>query len=166
MCGSVVKNLPSVWETHVWSLGREDPNQLQYSCLENPSEGGAWQAIVYGVAESDTTKQLTTMWSRAVLGSSCCWNTSHACQQCCESWRQHNSGRARSPYLRSSASINKHSSSSVALSYPKSIIKLIHEKKVLESPVSIIIYHIYRIWKKHDTSNWYRKKHLTDLNTN
>ena len=27
---------------------------LQYSCLENPMERGAWQATVHGVTESDT----------------------------------------------------------------------------------------------------------------
>ena len=27
---------------------------LQYSCLENPVDGGAWQAAVHGVAESRT----------------------------------------------------------------------------------------------------------------
>ena len=31
--------------------------QLQYSCLENPGDGGAWQVAVYGVAqESDMTE--------------------------------------------------------------------------------------------------------------
>ena len=27
---------------------------LQYSCLENPMDGGAWQASVHGVAKSQT----------------------------------------------------------------------------------------------------------------
>ena len=27
---------------------------LQYSCLENPMDGGAWWAAVYGVAKSRT----------------------------------------------------------------------------------------------------------------
>ena len=31
-------------------------NPLQYSCLENPMDKGAWRALVYSVAESDMTK--------------------------------------------------------------------------------------------------------------
>ena len=27
---------------------------LQYSCLENPMDGGAWWAAIYGVAQSQT----------------------------------------------------------------------------------------------------------------
>ena len=43
-----LKHLPGMRETWVRSLGREDPlekengNPLQYSCLENPMEEGAW----------------------------------------------------------------------------------------------------------------------------
>ena len=29
-------------------------NPLQYSCLENPMDGGAWQAIIHGATKSWT----------------------------------------------------------------------------------------------------------------
>ena len=35
------------------SPGKGNGNPLQKSCLENPMDIGAWQAVVYGVAESD-----------------------------------------------------------------------------------------------------------------
>ena len=39
------------------SPGEENGNPLQYSCLGNPRERGAWQASVHGVAkESDMTQ--------------------------------------------------------------------------------------------------------------
>ena len=53
-----VKRLPTMQETGVRSLGQEDPlekegdgNSLQYSCLENPTDGRVWQATVHGVAK-------------------------------------------------------------------------------------------------------------------
>ena len=53
-----VKNLPAMQGTCVQSLGGEDPlekgNPLQYSCLENPTDRGAWRATVHGVAKSWT----------------------------------------------------------------------------------------------------------------
>ena len=58
-----VKNLPAMQESQerqVQSLGREDPleeengNPLQYSCLKNSMNRGAWQATVHGVAKSRT----------------------------------------------------------------------------------------------------------------
>ena len=35
-------------------FGEGNGNPLQYSCLENPMGGGAWQAAVHGVAKSRT----------------------------------------------------------------------------------------------------------------
>ena len=42
------------------SPGGEHGNPPQYSCLENPMERGAWQAIVQRVIESDMTEWLST----------------------------------------------------------------------------------------------------------
>ena len=36
------------------SPGEGNGNPLQYSCLENPMDGGAWWATVHGVAKSQT----------------------------------------------------------------------------------------------------------------
>ena len=36
------------------SLGEGNGNPLQYYCLENPMDRGAWQATVHGVAKSQT----------------------------------------------------------------------------------------------------------------
>ena len=45
------------------SPGGRHGNPLQYSCLENPLDREAWQAIVHRVAKSGTRlKQLTTQW--------------------------------------------------------------------------------------------------------
>ena len=56
----MVKKLPAMRETWVQSLDWEDRlgegngNPLQYSCLKNPRDGGAWWAAIYGVAQSCT----------------------------------------------------------------------------------------------------------------
>ena len=101
MVAQMVKNLPAMQETWIWSLGWEDPleegmathsiklpgqrslvgyspwgckeldtaewlithmsiypgNLLQCSCLENPRDGGAWWAAVYGVTQSPTRRK-------------------------------------------------------------------------------------------------------------
>ena len=36
------------------SLGEGNSYPLQYSCLENPQDRGAWQTAVHGVAKSQT----------------------------------------------------------------------------------------------------------------
>ena len=53
--GSAVKNLPAMQETRAGdvdltpgsgrSVGEGTGNPLQYSCLENPMDRGAWQAL-------------------------------------------------------------------------------------------------------------------------
>ena len=64
--GSVVKNLPaSVGHARdmglICALGKSpgvgNDSPLQYSCLKNSMDRGAWQAAVHGVAKSQT--QLT-----------------------------------------------------------------------------------------------------------
>ena len=40
--------------------GKGNGNPLQYSCLENPMDKGAWQAPAHGVAKSQT--QLSTLY--------------------------------------------------------------------------------------------------------
>ena len=47
---SVVKNLPA----NAGDLGEGNGTPLQYSCLENPMDVGAWWTTVHGVAKSQT----------------------------------------------------------------------------------------------------------------
>ena len=43
-----------IFLTHSCQIGEGDGTPLQYSCLENPMDGGAWWAAVHGVAMSGT----------------------------------------------------------------------------------------------------------------
>ena len=57
-----VKNLPTMQETWVRSLGsgrspgEGNGNPLQYSCLDNSMDGGAWQAMVHGLTRAVSTQ--------------------------------------------------------------------------------------------------------------
>ena len=54
-------------------IGEGNGNPLQCSCLENPRDGGAWWAAIYGVAQSQAgLKQLSSSSSSSMYG--------------CESW--------------------------------------------------------------------------------
>ena len=48
-----VRNVPAI-RSLCWEDPLENGTPLQYSCLENPMGGGAWQAAVHGVAKSHT----------------------------------------------------------------------------------------------------------------
>ena len=48
--GFVYSNLQTPRASH----GEGNGTLLQYSCLENPMDGGAWWATVHGVAKSQT----------------------------------------------------------------------------------------------------------------
>ena len=87
--GSALKNLPAMQDTQVQPLDWEDPLEesmathsftlaqripegngtpLQYSCLENPRDGGAWWAAIYGVAQSQTQLKRLSSSSRESHG--------------------------------------------------------------------------------------------------
>ena len=49
-------------------IGEGNGNPLQCSCLENPRDGGAWWAAIYGVAQSQTQlKQLSSSSSKGII---------------------------------------------------------------------------------------------------
>ena len=59
----VIHYLSELAQTHV-----SNGTPLQYSCLENPRDGGAWWAAVYGVTRSRTRlKQLSSSMSTELV---------------------------------------------------------------------------------------------------
>ena len=54
-------------------IGEGNGNPLQCSCLENPRDGGAWWAAVYGVAQSRTWLK----WLSSSSSSICCLQETH-----------------------------------------------------------------------------------------
>ena len=61
LLAQLVKNPSAMQETKVRFLDWEDPLEkgmaypLQYSCLENFIDRGAWQATIHGITELDTS---------------------------------------------------------------------------------------------------------------
>ena len=68
-------------------IGEGNGNPLQYSCLENPRDGGAWWAAISGVTQSRTRlKRL----SNSSSSSSPCLNPSVALEKNPKSWQLQN----------------------------------------------------------------------------
>ena len=74
----MVKNLPAMQETRaekISGLGRSPGeghgNPLQYSCLENSKDRGAWWATVHGVTKSQTRLSLTCTFNTKCLLELC-----------------------------------------------------------------------------------------------
>ena len=66
LVAQLIKNLPAMWETQVWSLsqgrspGEGNGNPLQYSCLENSTDRRSLVGYSpWGCKDSDLTEQLT-----------------------------------------------------------------------------------------------------------
>ena len=45
----------------LYCTGEGNGNPLQCSCLENPRDGGAWWAAIYGVAQSDMAQMIRNL---------------------------------------------------------------------------------------------------------
>ena len=60
-----IKNMSTMQETQIQflgqggSLGGGHGNPLQYSCLENPVDRGAWRTIVQGISKSERRLSVT-----------------------------------------------------------------------------------------------------------
>ena len=57
------------------SPGEGHSNPLQYSCMENPIDKGAWWASVYGVAQSRTQLKRLSSSSSIEIFSNYLWNS-------------------------------------------------------------------------------------------
>ena len=79
MVAQMVKHLPAMQETQVPSLGQEDPleegngNPLQYSCLEDPMDRGAWRATIHGFQKTQLSDCDFTIFPPNCSGDSSCW---------------------------------------------------------------------------------------------
>ena len=55
----LISGLSTCHQVYIFTPEEGNDNPLQFSCLENSIDRGAWWATVYGVAESRTQLELT-----------------------------------------------------------------------------------------------------------
>ena len=65
--------------TSLSCIGEGNGNPLQCSCLENPRDGGAWWAAIYGVAQSPTRLKWLSSSSSRTLFFCCCFAINILC---------------------------------------------------------------------------------------
>ena len=74
------------------SPGEGNGNPLQYSCLENPKDGGAWQVTVHRVTKSQTQLSDQAHYSTGCTGGKECCRKCGARWKCCRdnktTWRE------------------------------------------------------------------------------
>ena len=61
------------------SVGGGHGNSLQYSCLQDPMDRGAWQAAVHQVSESDTAEAAKHKHSATYIPPLCCFTCLFTC---------------------------------------------------------------------------------------
>ena len=66
LVGCSPQGLPTSLSISLSCIGEGNGNPLQYSCLENPRDGGAWWAAVYGVTQSQTQLKQFSSRSREI----------------------------------------------------------------------------------------------------
>ena len=63
LVAQMVKSLPAMWQTRVWSLGQEDPWRRQPTPVFLPGESYGWCSLTgyspWGLKESEMTEQLS-----------------------------------------------------------------------------------------------------------
>ena len=78
-------SLPSL--TSYFITGEGNGNPLQYSCLENPMDRGAWRATVHGISESQTWLKWLSTHICTIPPEALAFIT-HFCHTCSLSWMQ------------------------------------------------------------------------------
>ena len=67
-------------------IGEGNGNPLQCSCLENPRDGGAYRAAIYGVAQSRTRVKRLSSSSKLIPNETLKIPGKPSCSVRCESW--------------------------------------------------------------------------------